>query len=178
MSYRLINSNDLNGVVSYDEYEKILKMPCIYVDIPDGMDGKHYCLTNAIEQEPCEDCISRKAVLDALNKWDWQELYLPVHFKDMIDDLPSIQLNKWIPLKTRPMTEEETTFYRDWSEYGAEIFDCPLPDDGQEVLVSWGGMVCVDTFVKDCDGCYFEGVDIDDVVAWMPLPEAYKGDSE
>lgn len=38
-----------------------------------------------------EDCISRKAVLDALNKWDWQELYLPVHFKDIIDDLPSIQ---------------------------------------------------------------------------------------
>ena len=38
-----------------------------------------------------EDCISRKAVLDALNKWDWQELYLPAHFKGMIDDLPSIQ---------------------------------------------------------------------------------------
>lgn len=52
----------------------------------------------ALEQEPTtkenlvvEDCISRKAVLDALNKWDWQELYLPVHFKDIIDDLPSIQ---------------------------------------------------------------------------------------
>lgn len=83
--------------------------------------------------------------------------------------------NKWIPLKTRPMTDEESTFYKDWAEYGAELFDCPLPDDGQEVLVSWGGNVCIDTFVKDdSDGCYFEGVEIDDVEAWMPLPEPYK----
>ena len=79
----------------------------------------------------------------------------------------------WIPLKTRPMTEEEMTFYSEWAEYGAEIFDCPLPEDGQEVLVSYGGYVCIDTFCKD-DGCYFEGVEIDDVEAWMPLPEPYK----
>ena len=44
-----------------------------------------------IQSNSDEDCISRKAVLDALNKWDWQELYLPAHFKGMIDDLPSIQ---------------------------------------------------------------------------------------
>lgn len=84
---------------------------------------------------------------------------------------------RWIPFKTRPMTEEEMTFYRDWAEYGAELFDCPLPDDGQEVLVSCGGNVCIDTFVKDdSDGCYFEGVDIDDVEAWCPLPEPYKAE--
>ena len=84
---------------------------------------------------------------------------------------------EWIPLKTRPMTEEEATFYRDWAEYGAEIFDCPLPDDGQEVLISCGGYVGVDTFVKD-DGCYFEGVDIEDVDAWQPLPEPYEKGGE
>ena len=83
--------------------------------------------------------------------------------------------NKWIPLKTRPMTDEESTFYRDWAEYGAELFDCPLPDDGQEVLISVYGGVEVDTFVQDAnDGCYFEGRDIDDVDAWMPLPLPYK----
>jgi len=81
----------------------------------------------------------------------------------------------WIPLKTRPMTEEEMTFYSEWAEYGAEIFDCHLPEDGQEVLVSYGGYVCIDTFCKD-DGCYFEGVEIDDVEAWMPLPEPYKAE--
>lgn len=90
-----------------------------------------------------------------------------------------IEYSPWIPLKTRPMTEEECTYYRDLSEYEAELFDCPLPDDGQEVLVSWGGNVCIDTFVHDdSDGCYFEGVEIDDVEAWMPLPEPYKAESE
>ena len=82
----------------------------------------------------------------------------------------------WIPLKIRPMTEEEMIFHSEWIEYGAEIFDCPLPEDGQEVLVSCGGYVCVDTFCKDdgCYGCYFEGVDIEDVDAWMPLPKPYE----
>ena len=45
----------------------------------------------ALEQEPCEDAISRQAVLDELNKWDWQELYLPIHFKEnIIDVVPSV----------------------------------------------------------------------------------------
>lgn len=38
-----------------------------------------------------EDCISRQAVLDELEKWDWQDLYLPIHFKEnIIDVLPSV----------------------------------------------------------------------------------------
>ena len=37
------------------------------------------------------DCISRKAILDELEKWDWQELYLPIHFKEnIVDVLPSV----------------------------------------------------------------------------------------
>ena len=83
-------------------------------------------------------------------------------------------MDKWIPLTTRPMTEEEMEYYREWSDVeGAMIFDCPLPEDGQEVLVSYDGYVCVDTFCK-ADGCYFEGVEIYDVDAWMPLPKPYE----
>jgi hypothetical protein len=94
-------------------------------------------------------------------------------FEKLISQEPK---SEWIPLKTRPMTEEERTYYRDWTEYGAEMFDCPLPDDGQEVLISCSGYVCTDIFVRDDnDGCYFEGVDIDDVDAWMPLPKSYDG---
>ena len=131
------------------------------------------------------DLISRQAVLDAIEDDKRNRHYSCFAsnndaqcFKDVIRELPSVEnKGEWIPLKTRPMTEEERTYYQEWAEYGAEIFDCPLPDDGQEVLVSWGGNVCVDTFVKD-DGCYFEGVDIDDVDAWQPLPEPYKTESE
>lgn len=80
----------------------------------------------------------------------------------------------WIPMTIRPMTEEEREHYREWSDVDeGMIFDCELPEDGQEVLVSHGGYVCVDTFCTD-DGCYFEGVDIDDVDAWMPLPKPYE----
>lgn len=82
----------------------------------------------------------------------------------------------WKPLTARPMTDEEITEYRNCAEYG-EIFDCPLPDDGQEVLISVNGYTGVDTFVID-EGCYFEQADIFDVDAWQPLPEPYKAESE
>ena len=89
-------------------------------------------------------------------------------------EIYDIEYSKWIPMTTRPMTEEEREHYREWSDVDeAMIFDCELPEDGQEVLVSRGGYVCVDTFCTD-DGCYFEGVDIDDVDAWMPLPKPYE----
>ena len=90
-----------------------------------------------------------------------------------INELPPAtpQEQRWIPLTKRPMTDEEQEYYKEWADIeGAMIFDCPLPEDGQEVLVSYGDYVCVDTFCK-YDGCYFEGVDIDDVDAWMPLPK-------
>lgn len=80
----------------------------------------------------------------------------------------------WIPMTTRQMTEEEREHYREWFDVDeGMIFDCELPEDGQEVLVSYGGYVCVDTFCID-DGCYFEGVDIDGVEAWMPLPSPFE----
>jgi hypothetical protein len=74
-------------------------------------------------QEPCDDAnanqhnsnalnalegdaISRQAVLDELNKWEWQELYLPIHFKEnIIDVVPSVnpqepKSGKWIEERT------------------------------------------------------------------------------
>ena len=69
----------------------------------DGADVEAYNMAiQALEQEPCEDTISRQAVLDELNKWDWQELYLPIHFKgNIIDVIPSVKpqepkIGKWI----------------------------------------------------------------------------------
>ena len=51
MSYRLINANNItfnsDGFITAKNIEK---MPCIYADLPNGMDGEHYVL----EQEPTE----------------------------------------------------------------------------------------------------------------------------
>ena len=83
----------------------------------------------------------------------------------------------WIPIKTRPMTEEEK------EEIGHEyafMYDCPLPDDGQDVLITdCFGNIEVDTFCRDIEGVYFENnCDAGNVIAWMPLPEPYKTESE
>ena len=51
-----------------------------------------HCAYLECPKEPCEDAVSRQAILDKLNEWEWQELYLPIHFKEnIIDELPSVQ---------------------------------------------------------------------------------------
>lgn len=84
---------------------------------------------------------------------------------------PISSQGEWIPIKTRPLTEEEKEEYPDFSF----MYDCQMPEDQQEVLVStkWG--VRTDIYYKDVDGCYFENYcDEDDVLAWMPFPQPYK----
>ena len=82
----------------------------------------------------------------------------------------------WIPIKTRPMTEEEKEYYSEYlSEWNGMIYECPLPDDGQEVLItSKYGSVDMTTFYTDY-GNYFENYeDYDEVIAWKPLPKPFK----
>lgn len=93
--------------------------------------------------------------------------------------IEAIRKQIWIPIKTRKPTEEEKEEYPD-CEF---MYECKLPEDGEEVLVTtWGGNTALDTFCRD-DGCYFEyGCDEGDVIAWMPKPEPYReerqGDAE
>lgn len=51
MSYRLIDANDLNGKISDKDYEVVLNAPCIYADLPKGLDGKYYGLTKRTKGE-------------------------------------------------------------------------------------------------------------------------------
>lgn len=86
------------------------------------------------------------------------------------------QQQRWIPIKTRPMTEEEKEEMETEYDY---MYACELPEDGQDVLVTdWCGNVELDTFCRDYpNGCYFESnCDDDEVKAWMPLPEPYVSD--
>ena len=51
--------------------------------------------------------------------------------------------NGWIPVKTRPMTEEEKEYYSEYLfESNGSIYECRLPEDGQEVLITseYGGV--------------------------------------
>lgn len=93
---------------------------------------------------------------------------------------------EWIPIKYRPLTEEERIAFAD--HYGVEYCDtleekafaCPMPEDGQGILISTSWGVVEDVVDNDIDGegfiCY--GLEIngdwDGVDAWMPKPEPYK----
>ena len=82
--------------------------------------------------------------------------------------------NSWISIKTRPLTEEEKEEYPE----ATFMYDCPMPDDGEEVLITTQrGYVYIDTFINDgYFGWYFENFcDDGDVVAWAPMPKPYKG---
>ena len=82
----------------------------------------------------------------------------------------------WIPIKIRSLTEEEKSFYQvpEDAEELSWIYDCPLPESGQNVLVSTIYGIDVAPFYDD-DGCYFECYeDEGEVLAWAPLPEPYK----
>ena len=131
--------------------------------------------------EPSGDLISRADAIEAVMNtepvvFDSQSLEPHQKTKDVIDALsalPSAEaVHGWIPFTRRPMTEEEQKDYPNCTF----MFDCVLPDDGDEILVSNGRFVWMDTFCNDIDGCYLDGGDdIDEDMAWMPLPKPYKG---
>lgn len=82
----------------------------------------------------------------------------------------AVVTNEWRPITYRDLEEDELD-----SGY-TYILTCPLPDEGEEVLISVGNHVTTD--IMNCDdGWYFENYDdLRQVDAWMPLPNAYKGD--
>ena len=79
------------------------------------------------------------------------------------------QVGGWIPVTYHaPVKEdgEDATY--------AYILDCPMPEEGQEILISFNGVVDMDVCCYD-EGWYLDNRgDWTDVDAWMPLPAPYK----
>ena len=130
------------------------------------------------------DLISRKAAIEAVNSLTYPSSLVDV--KRKLVDLPSAESEpRWIPIKLRPMTEEEKQHFKE--HYGEEpldeeavVFNCHMPYDRQEILLSYhGGYVCIDQCEVDDNFYGLKGVgDWDGVIAWMPLPEPYKAESD
>ena len=54
-------------------------------------------------------------------------------------------------------------------------FCCPIPEVDEEILVTNGKYVWMDTFIEYGDGYALDGShEFDEGLAWMPLPEPYK----
>lgn len=124
--------------------------------------------------EETKDIAQDDSVAEIISTRIWNKA---IHIaKGIVQEVAEEYKDGWIPVKTRPMTEEEKEYYSEYlSEGNGMIYDCPLPDDGQEVLItSKYGSVDKTTFYTDC-GNYFEQYeDYDEVIAWQPLPKAYK----
>lgn len=108
------------------------------------------------------------------------------------DNAPTVEqpTGKWISVKYRPLNVDERIRFAD--HYGIEYsdtidekaFDCPMPEDGREILISTAWGVRADVACNDVDGegfvCYGleDNDDWDGVDAWMPMPEPYKKGEE
>lgn len=57
MRYKLIDANSItfnsDRPITADN---IIKMPCIYADLPNGIDGNHYVLAQTPKHTKCERC--------------------------------------------------------------------------------------------------------------------------
>lgn len=84
---------------------------------------------------------------------------------DIIDRQPIVA--QWHKLTFRPITLEEKEFHPDWIEIGEN-----LPNFNEDVFVTDGTDVWVDSFDEDDDGLWLSGTDneIDVIVAWMEIP--------
>ena len=125
----------------------------------------------ALERESCEDSISRQAVLDAIHEADmnaYDEQSLIRDLTQAVNELPSVkpQEPKWIPVSEGLPKEAYGCLVTvlDTNVITQDEFENILP-----YFVGYDG----ETW-NDADGniCPFE------VIAWMPLPESYKAESE
>lgn len=84
----------------------------------------------------------------------------------------------WHEVTTRQPTEEELEYYSEIYGYEPKyVFDCIMPEDGQEILIAtkWG--VDKDICAIDDYGYGLEGFgDWDDVLAWAEMPKYKAGE--
>lgn len=86
------------------------------------------------------------------------------------------QQPRWIPIKWHDCTDEEREEYG-FAEEIVAVFDCDMPNDNQEILVTTShGYVEKDVCYIDDGYSLDSGYDwIEDITAWMPLPPVYEG---
>jgi len=118
----------------------------------------------ALKQEPCEDVIDRAEAMTEIMmftgnvKSDEEDIYIKVSDAvDLLRELPSVTpQTRWIPVSEKLPDEKDYCLCCDKDGYITIGF-----------VSKWSKQWCFDD----------PEVDID-VIAWMPLPEPYKAESE
>ena len=110
----------------------------------------------SLEQQPCEDCVSRAEVIKALNNHWLSGSCSRRIIDEQIDKVKSLPpvtpTQRWIPVSER------------LPEVGEKVL-CQCQANIYEVL-----KLTVDGWFYDNKHCYMSGF----VIAWMPLPKPYE----
>ena len=139
------------------------------------------------EQQPCEDCISRQAVLD--NAYAYGNGLEPEGYCVNVEDIQAL-----------PPVTPQPTFYPPCNDCNTKMDEirraydrcrwipCSerMPEISDYYLIQYSRKICLDEMVvayysveeAECDKNYtweFKPfADCKEVIAWMPLPEPYK----
>ena len=115
----------------------------------------------AEEIEPSEDAISRDAVMKCFKKWQPYMATRILGYEQELSQLPSVtpQQTRWIPCSERlPKTRGAYLVTTKWeSSFSSEVYTEIDIAVYRDKLKEWSNP---------------------DVIAWMPLPEPYKTESE
>ena len=139
--------------------------------------------TPMLECSACGCRVKRESFMDAVGEKGFSFCpYCGADLREREDIKP--RFGKWTPIKTRPMTDDERKDFEEncdcifpLADEDAFVFDCKMPDDEQNILISTkSGFIFFDTCIHDDYGYgLYERDDWDGVAAWMPLPEPYEG---
>ena len=128
-------------------------------------DEQHYeakqLAIKALEQEPCNDCVSREKVWSMITSGKYpnenDEQFID-RLVEELEKMPSVTpTQNWIPVSER------------------------LPEDGTWNIFTDGKNVSVERYKSDAidhfnpNGRWFS---LEEAVAWMPLPQPYTAESE
>lgn len=127
-----------------------------------------------LEQEPCEDTVSKKALDKALYE-RFHDEDAPNNMTDVrlgtvrnfVRDFPYVTATqRWIPVSER-LPEECGEYICTMSNGGVQ--ECGfVPSDMKELVAGW----------STCEADGFKKLDYQDIIAWQPLPKPYEVEME